>query len=356
MRHIINVTILIIVASVVVLIAVNSFDFMPIAASAEAGPIDWLFGLHMNVIGFLYVLVNGILLYSVFVFRRKKGDESEGAYFHSNTGLEITWTIIPLIIVMVFAFLGAVVLNATTEAAPEQIEVQVTSQQWSWGFEYPDLGDWDAEYSGERAGSVELNLPIGRQAKLVMTSTDVTHSFWVPEFRVKQDTVPGQITTLLITPTVVGQYKVRCAELCGTSHAYMLANVNVMTEEDFDRWVKRKIGIAVEPSSEELDDLQSGLTAEQIGADIASTSRCITCHSADGSDMVGPTWQGVFGKIEDLEDGSSVTVDEDYLRESILDPKAKIVAGFIDVMPGNYGDQLSDEEINMLIAYIKSLQ
>lgn len=342
MRHAINVTIIILVSIFALLFIADNVQWMPVQASAEAKLIDWLFNLHIDVIVVLYVLVNGILLYSVFAFRRKKDDPSEGVYFHGNTRLEILWTVIPLIVVIYFAILGAGVLRQTLEAADDELEVVVTARQWAWAFEYPEWG----------IASTELNLPVNRRVHLVLYSEDVTHSFWVPEFRVKQDTVPGQEHHLRLTPTRVGTYKVRCAELCGTSHAFMEAPVNVMTAEDFEIWRQKRLGIYVPPEGEEAP-------AEDpvaLGQRVATSAGCIACHSLDGSALVGPTWKGIFGKTETMADGSTVVVDEAYLYESIVNPSAKIVAGFQDLMPKNYGDILTEAEINALIEYMKTIR
>ncbi|MCS7039420.1 MAG: cytochrome c oxidase subunit II [Anaerolineae bacterium] len=342
MRHAINVTVIILVSIFALLFIADNVQWMPVQASAEAKLIDWLFNLHIDIIVVLYVLVNGILLYSVFVFRRKKDDPSEGVYFHGNTRLEILWTVIPLIVVVYFAVLGAGVLRQTLEAADDELEVVVTARQWAWTFEYPEWG----------IASTELNLPVDRRVHLVLHSEDVTHSFWVPEFRLKQDTVPGQEHHLRLTPTRVGTYKVRCAELCGTSHAYMEAPVNVMTAEDFEIWRQKRLGIYVPPEGEEAP-------AEDpvaLGQRLATSAGCIACHSLDGSALVGPTWKGIFGKTETMADGSTVVVDEAYLHESIVNPSAKLVAGFQDLMPKNYGDILTEAEINALIEYIKTIR
>lgn len=341
MRHAINVTIIIVVATFALLFIANNVPWMPVQASVEAELIDRLFSLHIDTIVFLYVLVNGILLYSVFVFRRKKDDPSEGAYFHGNTRLEILWTVLPLITVIYFAILGGNVLSKTMAAADDELQVIVTGRQWAWAFEYPEWG----------IASTELNLPVNRRVHLVLYSDDVTHSFWVPEFRVKQDTVPGQEKHLRLTPTQVGTYKVRCAELCGTSHAYMEAPVNVMTAEDFEIWRQKRLGIYVPPEGEAAAE-----DPVAVGQRVATSAGCIACHSTDGSALVGPTWKGLFGKTETLADGSTVVVDEAYLHESIVDPAAKLVAGFQDVMPKNYGDILTEAEITGLIEYIKTLQ
>lgn len=339
MKHAINVTILIIVAAAVLLFFVNRVQWMPVQASLESIAIDNLFTLHLDVIVVLYALVNGILLYAVFVFRRKRNDESEGAYFHSNSKLEIGWTVVPLIVVLYFAFLGATVLGQTLQKGENELEVKVTAQQWTWSFEYPEWG----------IASTELNLPVDRRVHFTLTSTDVTHSFWVPEFRLKQDTVPGQERSLRLTPSLVGNYKVRCAELCGTGHTAMESPVNVMTAEDFEIWRQKRLGIYVEPGGEAQDPAE-------VGKQVATSAGCAACHSVDGSALVGPSWKGLYGSPRNFADGSSATADDAYLHESIVDPAAKIVEGFQDLMPKNFAQTLTETEITSLIEYIKTLQ
>lgn len=342
MKHFINVVLLILALTLVLLYITDPPAWMPLAASAEAGPVDWLFGLHFDVIIFLYVLVNGILLYAVVAFRRKPGETGDGAYFHSNTRLEILWTVIPLAIVLYFSYLGLGVLRQTTAAAADELEVIATARQWSWSFEYPEYG----------FASGELNLPAGRKAHFVLRAEDVIHSFWVPEFRLKQDTVPGQDKYLRITPTEVGAYKVRCAELCGTGHAAMLATVNVLAPEDFDIWVQKRLGTYTPPEGEAPEEVDM----VALGAQLTQANGCSACHSLDGSKLVGPTWKGIFGRTEALEDGSSVTADEAYLHTSITDPGAQIVAGFANLMPANYGDTLLPTEVDAIVEYLKTLE
>lgn len=340
MKHFIYVTILVVIAAAVLLFLGNSIQWMPVQASLEAVDIDNLFDLHIDVIIILYALVNGILLYSVFVFRRKRNDESEGAFFHSNTKLEIGWTVIPLIVVLYFAFLGATVLSKELEKGEDELEVKVTAQQWTWSYEYPEWG----------IASTELNLPVNRRVHFILTSTDVTHSFWVPEFRLKQDTVPGQEKDLRLTPTLIGNYKVRCAELCGKSHYAMESAVNVLSAEDFEIWRQKRLGTYVEPEGEAQED------PVEIGKQVATSAGCVACHSIDGSTLVGPSWKGLYGSTSSFTDGSSGPVDDAYLHQSIVDPGAKIVNGFQDVMPKNFGQTLTPAEITGLIEYIKTLQ
>jgi cytochrome c oxidase subunit 2 len=281
----------------------------------------------------LFSLIIVPLFYSLVVFRRKKGEEGEGEHMIGNTKLEIAWTLIPLLMVLTLAYLGAWSLGDVLAVDPEAMKVEVTAFQWNWKFYYPDYG----------ITTNELYLPLDRQVLLEMEAQDVIHSFWVPEFRVKQDIVPGQTTELRLTPTEAGEYRVRCAELCGTSHAYMLAPVVVVPQDDFINWTEEQIALVPDDPGPNAD--RGELIAQQNG--------CQACHSVDGSSLVGPTWLGLFGSDVELDDGSVVTADEDFITESILEPNAKIVAGFpANAMPSY---SLTDAEIADIIEFIKSI-
>lgn len=335
MKHFAIAGALVLIVTVLVSLALDSIGLLPIPASAQAVPIDELFGLHIKVISFLFALIVVFMLYSVVVFRRRPGEKGDGAHFEGHTGLEIVWTVVPLAIVFYFAYIGAQALAETRRADPNAIEVRVIASQWAWRYEYPQYG----------VTSSTLNLPVNRQVLLKLTSTDVIHSFWVPEFRVKQDAVPGanMIKDLRITPTRLGEYKVRCAELCGASHAYMEGAVVVMEAPAFDGWIAEQSQVSSNPA-------ERGLRwAKQFG--------CVGCHSADGAAAVGPSWKGLYGKQETLADGATIAADEAYLREAIVSPNATIVQGFTgDIMPPSYGQTLSNEQITDLIAYIQSLK
>jgi cytochrome c oxidase subunit II len=217
---------------------------------------------------------------------------------------------------------------------PDAIVVKVTGIQWSWKFEYPAYG----------VTTDELHLPVDQQVLLQMTSMDVIHSFWVPEFRVKQDLVPGRITELRITPTVDGNYKVRCAELCGTSHAYMEKPVVISSQGDFDVWMAEQVALAEEAAA----------TPEGRGQALVAANGCAACHSINGAQGIGPTWFGLFGHEVQLTDGTTVIGDEAYLAESIHNPQAKIVEGFETQLMPTYG--FTDEQIADIVAYIKTLR
>ena len=337
MIHYVIVSILVIISTLLIRTGLHRVNLLPAQASAEAKTVDWLFGVHIDLISFLFSLIVVFILYSLIVFRKKKGDESDGAFFEGNSTLEVIWTIVPLGIVLFLAFTGANSLADIERRDPDALKVDVIASQWSWRFEYPAYN----------IISNELYLPLNQQVLLRMQSTDVIHSFWVPEFRVKQDVLPGGkdfIRELRITPTQIGDFKVRCAELCGREHYAMVADVFVVSAEDFESWVEK--------AQAECD-----LGPVGCGERWAITYGCFSCHSVDGTTLVGPTWQGLFGSTVNLSDGTSVLADEDYLLESIIDPNAKIHEGFnAGVMPQTFGNTIPESDLNDIIEFIKNLQ
>ncbi len=226
-RHFTIVGVLIVISTFVVQYILDRSLPLPVKASLEAISIDWLIGLHVWLIAFLFAVVMVFMLYAVVVFRRKEGDEGEGEHFEGNTALEIAWTVAPIALVLIFAVIGFQVLGDVTQAAEDEIEVRVTGQQWAWAFEYPELNGFVSN---------ELVLEVDQRVKFVMTSKDVNHAFWVPEFRVKQDLVNGRETIVRVTPIEVGEYKLLCAELCGTLHYNMRAPVKVLSVADYAVW------------------------------------------------------------------------------------------------------------------------
>jgi cytochrome c oxidase subunit 2 len=337
MRHFVIVAILVLAITFLAYFGLLAADLMPVQASAQSLSIDWLWNIELIMISFLFALIVVPLFYSLIVFRRKKGETGDGEHMEGNTTLEITWTVIPLFIVLAFAYLGAYSLGETRRLNPDAMEINVTAQQFAFSFEYPSFG----------FVSDVLYLPVDKQAILKMTSRDVIHSFWVPEFRIKQDIVPGRVTEYRITPTLLtGEqpYKVRCAELCGASHAYMLADVRVVTREDFDVWV----------AARQEEAVAAAQTPEGRGEALAVTNGCLGCHTVDGAAGTGPTWFNLYGRQEQLADGSTAIVDDAYIHESIIDPQSKLVAGFESVFMPTY--DFTDEQIADIIAYIKTLR
>ena len=348
-KHLLTVALLVVVGTVITYYVLTAVYQLPVAASEEAGPIDQLFNIHFAFISLLFALIVVFILYSVVVFRRKPGDE-QGADFHSHTVLEIVWTLIPLVIVIGLGIFSAFMLADITRAQPNEMEVEVRGRQWSWVFSYPDY---------EEVGySSTLVLPVDQTIRLKMTTDDVLHSFWVPEFRVKQDLVPGQVTELRITPDREGSYKVRCAEICGLDHAIMVAEVEVVSRADFDQWIADQTPLLP------LDEMSEAERGQQWVTEFG----CNGCHSVDGTVGAGPTWLGLFGTEEQLVDGSTVTVDGDYIRKSILNPSIQLADGFVDSMPQNFEERFAEREAEIaerqgleidiiadLTAYIESL-
>lgn len=336
MKHLIIAGILVVVVTVLLILGMGQVNLLPTAASAQAEPIDRMFDLEFKVIAFLFALIIVFMVYSIVVFRRKAGDTTDAKHIEGNTRLEVAWTIVPLVTVLAFAFMGSQALAETQRIDPRAIEVNVIGSQWSWSFEYPELG----------VVSDKLYLPVGQQALLHLSSADVIHSFWVPEFRVKQDALPGGdefVRDLRVTPTQIGEYKVRCAELCGRRHAYMENPVIVLSQQDYDGWVIQATGLSEDPV--------------ERGQNWYTSFGCNACHSLDGTPGVGPSWQGLYESQRSLADGSTVTADEAYLQESILNPNAKIVSGFGEnLMPQNFGEHMSEAQIQDMIEFIKSLR
>ncbi len=335
MRHFIVAGLLVIILTVGSILLLTNIRLLPEAASLQAIPIDNLFQFDFIAIAVLFSLIVGLMVYSIVVFRRRKNDMSDGPHIEGNTKLEVVWTLVPLGFVLFLAYFGSAALGKTQAADPKPLRVDVVGSQWSWRFDYPDYG----------IISTDLMLPVDKQALLTLSSTDVIHSFWVPEFRVKQDALPGDDfeRELRVTPNLIGDYKVRCAELCGKLHYDMLAPVKVVSQKDFDAWVLSQ----TQPLSDD-PVVRGEMIAQQFG--------CLACHSVDGSQLVGPTWKGVFGSSETLEDGTSMLVDRNYLFKSIRDPGIQIVAGYQNLMPESIAESLSDEQIEDVIAFIESLK
>lgn len=331
-KHFIIVAVLIMISTIVLRLLFTWLFALPIAASTQSGPIDNMFNAHFWMIAFLFSLIMVIMLYSTAVFRRKPGDDEDGPHVHSNTALEIGWTIIPTFVVIGFGIWGAFTLNALTAPNPDEIVIEVVGRQWSWTFSYPEHGGFN---------STELVIQKDQPVLLSMNSADVLHSFWVPEFRVKQDLVPGRVTELRITPTIEGDYKVRCAEICGLDHSLMQAPVRVVSADEFDAWVAEKLAA---PKFAEMTPVERGALWHS-----PEGFACSGCHSLDGSPGAGPTWLGIYGRQEALVDGTNVTVDDGYIYESITDPNAKIVEGFVaNVMPQIYVDSFAEKEAEIL--------
>jgi cytochrome c oxidase subunit II len=306
----------------------SPLPFFPEQASNFAGSVDILFGFVLITCLFFAVLITLVTIYTAFRYRRVNPNEV-GSTLEGNLTLEIGWTVIPLIIAMGMFAWGAVVYVHFRTDPRDTIDINVVGKQWMWRLQQPN---------GKREIN-ELHVPLNRNIKLIMGSEDVIHNFFVPAFRVKMDVVPGRYNTMWFRPTKIGKYHFFCSQYCGTNHAVMGGWVTVMDPADYAAWLSDESG--------EVSPVSAG---EKLFAQLA----CNTCHLPDGTGRA-PSLNGVYlGKIL-LADGSTVIADDAYIRESILQPKAKIVAGYQPVMPTFQG-LVSEEQILNLTAYIKSLQ
>ena len=303
----------------------DNFPLWPARASSTAGNVDALFIFLLIVSGMMTLLIFTAVVYFAARYRHRKGVLAE--QIEGSTPLEITWSIIPLGVFLVIFVWGAVVYFHSRTPPRDSTEVYVVAKQWMWKLEHAE---------GQREIN-ELHVPVGRDVKLIMTSQDVIHSFFVPAFRVKQDVLPGRYTVLWFRATKPGTYHLFCAEYCGTQHSGMIGDVVVQEPAQYEAWMS---GGSTGPLS---------ASGEKIFAELG----CATCHRSDSQGR-GPNLLGAFGKLVQLEDGRIVTFDENYVRESILDPGAKIVKGFKPVMPTFQG-LVSEEQLNALVAYVKSL-
>ena len=336
-KHLVIAGLLVVVSTIVIYLLMSSIGLLPVVASTQAITIDTLFQAHFFMIALLFSMITVFIVYSIVVFRAKPGDQSAGVYFKGNSRLEVVWTVVPLIVVIGFAFYGSRNLSEVRAASSDAMEVKVVAGQWNWQFTYPEYG----------IKSNQLYLPVNRQVVFEMTSRDVIHSFWVPEFRVKQDILPGEnlVKQLRITPNREGSYQLLCAELCGGAHADMVAPVVVVSDVKFQEWVTGQLNKAVKDPAER-------------GKAYVTGSGCVVCHSADGARLVGPSFKGLHGSTVELSDGSTLQANDEYIRKSIIDPNSQIVKGYAPnlQMPLDYAALLSDEQLNDIIAYIKTLQ
>ncbi len=307
-------------------------SFAPVQATQIAADWDNLYKFLLAASFISCVILLGGMVYFVTKYRRKT-DKDKTAYISHNSFLEFLWSFIPLVIFLgVFAW-GWSIYHNMRNMPKDALEVHVYGKQWDWTFEYK---------SGKKAYSSNnepLVVPVGKPVRLIMTSSDVIHSFFVPSFRIKQDVVPGRYTNLWFQAEKMGEFHIFCTEYCGFSHSAMLGKIKVVSVEDYEKWIA------------ETDASQ--LSGVELGAKLYNQKGCVACHSLDGSPKVGPTFKGLFSKAENLEDGSTVNVDENYLRESVVNPNVKIVKGFPKgVMPAFQG-QVSEEELTGIIEFIK---
>jgi cytochrome c oxidase subunit 2 len=303
----------------------QGFRLFPIQASTFAEKLDRLYWFLIGVSGFFSGLIIILIITFAIIYRRRAGRLPERT--RPSLGLELAWTVIPLILVMVMFLWGADLFLEQSIPPQGAEEVYVVGKQWMW----------KVQHSNGRREINEIHVPLGRAMKLTLASQDVIHSFFIPAFRVKQDVVPGQYRTMWFQATRPGEYHLFCAEYCGTDHSKMIGRVVVMEDLDYQTWL-------------------GGYTDEtpvQAGEKLFTQFDCANCHES-GRRQRCPTLGGLFGTQVSLSGGGSALFDEAYIRESILYPRAKVAAGYEAVMP-TYLGQITEEQILALTAYIKSL-
>jgi cytochrome c oxidase subunit 2 len=306
----------------------TSFPVFPPNASSVATEMDLLYLFIVAVCAFFTVLVTALVVVFAVKYRRRHPTEV-GHDIHGSLALELTWTIIPLVLAMMMFGWGADLFYRLAKPPRDSMEIYVVGKQWMWKVQHPE---------GVREIN-ELHVPIDRNIRLTMGSEDVLHDFSIPAFRVKMDVVPGRLTTMWFKATKPGVYHLFCAEYCGTKHSGMIGQVIAMTPQDYEAW---------------LAGGRTSGTPAQNGERLFTEHACVTCHKRDSTGR-GPSLYGVYGSKVPLADGRTAIADDNYLRESIMNSQARVVQGYQPIMPAFQG-MLSEENLMQLIAYIKTLK
>jgi cytochrome c oxidase subunit 2 len=306
------------------------FPLLPEQASAIASKVDALMLFELGVSAFFLVMIPLAILGFCIRYRRGNRVDRSNPPAHDRT-MEIIWIVGPMVLGLMMYVWATRLFFEQFEAVPGAARIDVVGKQWMWYVQHPE----------GRSETNELHVPVGRPVRLNMTSQDVIHSFYLPEFRIKQDVLPGRYTELPFTPTKVGEFNLFCAEYCGTNHSIMIGKIVVMEPEDYEAWLARK---------------GAGPSQAEEGEKLFVQHHCAGCHR--GSQVVhAPRLEGVYGKPVPIQVGDQVhfeVADESYIRDSILLPKEKVVAGYEPIMP-SYKDQISEPDLLKIIAYIKSL-
>jgi cytochrome c oxidase subunit II len=324
-----------VVAAVVGTALTLMIDWFPSEGASSAHKIDTLYDVLLIVSVPIFVLVMTVAIFSVVKFRARPGDTRDGAPIHGNTSLEIAWVTVPFLLVSGLAIYGWVTLNDLEAKKPDELRVHVVGQQFTWHFQYPQ----------EKVNSNDLVLPKGRPVEFRINAKDVIHSFWVPQFRLKSDAVPGLTTKIRLTPDRVGNWEVVCAELCGLGHPTMRANVHVIPQGRFNAWITKKRG-GKAPGG--------GGGGAASGKQVFASSGCGGCHTLAAAGTKGTTGP----KLDDLASAAAKfgkrrnETPAQYVKESILDPRAFTVPGFPKVMPTTYKGQLSSSQVDALVKYL----
>ncbi len=311
-----------------------------------SNPADDTFFFILGISVTLLALNTGVMLYFVFRYSRKRHPQAEEV--RENTALEIIWTVIPTILVLAIFWVGWKGFVYMRTAPPDAMPIKVTARQWSWQF---------TDENG-RQDSV-LRVPLGKPVKLLITSADVLHSLFIPAYHIKEDCVPGRETHLWFLPDQVGSYDLFCTEYCGVEHSSMITKVEVMPQKDFEAWYAGTQTVAAAGGKKPgAPGPSKKAQPSEEGAKLLEVKGCLACHTTDGTPKIGPTFKGLFGKKETVITGGKereITVDEAFIKQTLLHPEIDRVKGFPPIMPSQQG-QLSDQEIHEIVEYLKSLK
>lgn len=310
------------------------------STSTEGTRIDQLFSLTLGIATVVFVIVQGFLLYSIVRFGRHPDDDTDGPPVRGNTRLEFLWTVIPALTIFFVGFVSYQVLADIEQPQDDALVVEVKGFQFAWQFYYPE----------QDVTATELHIPVDRQVHLKMRSTDVIHSFWVPEMRIKKDVMPDRVTETFITGIETGAYPIVCTELCGAGHAVMRSQIVVQPDADFRAWLAGQQTTAMQAAAGAADPLLAG-------RQLFNANGCNACHAladAGAAGVLGPKLDGYASLAGDRVPGQSA---EDYTHEAIVKPNAHVVEGFpANLMPQDYGLRLSEQDLGKLVTYLLEMK
>lgn len=316
--------------------------FMPIAASAEAKATDSLFNIMIAISTIVFLIVEGALIYSILKFRKKPNDETDGPPMHGNVALEIVWTAIPAVVVLFLSIASYGVFVQTLTPRDNELVIKVKSLQFVWAFQYPH------DPAKQFRDSDTLVLPIDQPVRFEITAQDVMHGFWIPEFRIKQDAIPGRVTEVRALPTLKGDYTVVCYELCGSGHGVMRNPVKVVSRDEYETYVA---SLEIKPPAKPAPGEHTAEWGKYLI--VSNKYACAGCHylpDAQIAGVTGPTWVNLGDRAATRIEGQDART---YMRNSILYPNVYLVSGYPgNVMPQNYSEQMDDTDLESIVDYL----
>lgn len=289
----------------------------------------------------VFFLVTITIAMIVFIVRYNRKKNPVATQIHGSTSLEIIWTVIPILLVILMFYYGWKGYHPMKQKAPENsMTIKTTARMWSWSFQYPNGKVTDSLY-----------IPLGKPVRLELFSPDVIHSLYIPAFRVKQDIVPAKSEVMWFIPQNIGRYDIFCTEYCGLQHSFMISAVNVMSDTAFNKWYTDTVQLAETATSGEMPGAQ--------GLALLKKNGCLACHSLDGSKLVGPTYKGLYGKTETVETGGKerqIKADDEYIKRAVYEPNADVVKGYVPGMMLSYKNSITEEELDQIIEYFQTLK